>query len=634
MVPRRQWWRKLMPGLWALTSSGGLLLAAPPPAGPPAEPGGSSPLKRIVPTERRYPEGRRLEAVYLLGSEARPQPEAAVPAALGMMAMAKGGRLTDRGTPRGPQLQATAQLPVTFGKRIFINFKLSHKNIPLDALSSRMLILSEDGVPIATREVQIPRSIDGTIPTVDAKVAVQRGRDEAMSYLKYLYPLDNIVLQVSTPTLEITVDEARSGRLAWTFVVSSNTVTVPYSKRFSFAAIGPPGAPGTTRPLAGSNQLFHDHEGTVFGTAWMAEPGGPTGEVPLVGAEVVRETPGKLTQNTDTEGHFRFSPGAGEGLFNARLSGQACTIEDMSNNPVVGVVRGGANGPIRILLDPDDTDPKSKEYKTAQITAFYWLARARAFCSPLLESNDDKLRAVRARINIRSAGNAFWDDSNHTVNFYSSGVRVTKATVPNAPSIQETFANFACRDVIIHEFGHGVDSQLWGILDGGYSEGFGDALVILMTGQSKIGRNYDTKGGVLRDADERGDRQKWPPKPDPFDPGAPPEIHEVGQIYAGFVWDLLKLLRDKHKGDDKQALEAAGRLVLTAAAANPKDIPDAVKLSFIADLDDDNDWRNGTECSVELARAAAGRNIPIPKEYTGPRGPEMRRPEPRGSSSR
>jgi hypothetical protein len=145
----------------------------------------------------------------------------------------------------------------------------------------------------------------------------------------------------------------------------------------------------------------------------------------------------------------------------------------------------------------------------------------------------------------------------HTINFF-------KSAGPNS------CPNTAYVDVIAHECGHAVDDQLGGIVDGGYSEGFGDALCQLITRQEIVGRDFRKPGSPLRDA-------KLAP---PFNPAA--EVHQQGWSYSGFVFKTINGLKAKYH-NDAIAYEVAKKILLTTAVQNPSSIPDAVRLSLVAD---------------------------------------------------
>ena len=85
-------------------------------------------------------------------------------------------------------------------------------------------------------------------------------------------------------------------------------------------------------------------------------------------------------------------------------------------------------------------------------------------------------------------------------------------------------------------------------------------------------------------------------------PAASPDPHVVGRPYAGFTWELIQQLKQTFSEDEAYAI--ATRLVLGAAAANPSDVADAVRLSFIVD-DNDGNLANGTPHFRALATMVA-----------------------------
>jgi len=67
-------------------------------------------------------------------------------------------------------------------------------------------------------------------------------------------------------------------------------------------------------------------------------------------------------------------------------------------------------------------------------------------------------------------------------------------------------------------------------------------------------------------------------------------------------------LKAKFNGDAKKAFDTAKELTLGAAALNPRDVPDAVRLVFFVD------HQNGARFFNEMARAADAHQIPRPSD--------------------
>src|SRR5262249_40828560 len=134
-------------------------------------------------------------------------------------------------------------------------------------------------------------------------------------------------------------------------------------------------------------------------------------------------------------------------------------------------------------------------------------------------------------------------------------------------------ANSAYNDVIYHEYGHAIDDQLGGILDGGYSEGFGDTMALLITRQPIVGRDFFGPGHHLRPANNA---PNWPAVQNG-------EVHQQGWAYSGFVWQLITKLVAKYGNNEDVGYMVAKRLLLSTGVQNPRSVPDAVRLTFFVD---------------------------------------------------
>lgn len=276
---------------------------------------------------------------------------------------------------------------------------------------------------------------------------------------------------------------------------------------------------------------------------------------------------------TGDDGRYGFSSGSGVATISATLSGPHSVIANLAG-PVMTESQSGT--PASAI---DLNFGAATEFETAQVSGFYWANFIHAFANDILLPTD--LAALPTNVNISSTCNAFWNGS--SINFFRAG--------GGCP-------NMAYSDVVLHEYGHGIDSSKGGILDGRYSEGFGDSMAILGTRQPCVGRDFFGPGSCLRLATNV---DLWP--------SSSPDPHEVGKRYMEFVWQTVQELKKRNSEDE--SFQITSHLVLAAAAANPIDIPDAVRLMFIAD-DDDGNLSNGTPHCRELAAAADSRNLPHP----------------------
>ncbi len=446
-----------------------------------------------------------------------------------------------------------------------------YKDVPLWKYSSQsQLIHVKNGVrkTLMMRERNAPdlSALDDTTPTVGTDAAAKVGMDDCRDATTARLEIDRTN---DGPHREIHVDSQGTPALAWTFVVRSAERKSPFARRYWVAAKGDP------KVLAKEDLIYHIGQDSAASTA--AQQGKVTGNYygyrlspfdPPAENQGLNDFTAVITAGgtivADANGFFSFQTGT----LSEQLVGPFCKIVNDAGAPLAATRAGNT-----IYFKASTPE------ELAQVSAFKWVSMAHSFVADYVKNNDNRLKELPTHVNIDDTCNAFFDPNEHTLNFFKAG---------------DGCANSAYCDVACHEFGHAVDDQFGEILDGGYSEGFGDSLAILITRDSIIGRDFQGKGNNLRNATEI---HTWPP--------ADPEVHEVGKIYGGFTWELIQRLISKLGSEDK-AYAAAKQLVLGAAALNPKDTPDAVRLSFLVDR------QNGSTFFNELAAAADSRKVPRP----------------------
>jgi FG-GAP-like repeat len=463
------------------------------------------------------------------------------------------------GTP--PLPRAGLAQPAT--ARLITLHPVAYRGAPLAAGSDVMSIATATGKLLVVRERNLPQTVDGSTPTADRdtarRVALEAGRTHGMP----------AGAEASEPRLEVFVDRSAKGRLAWRVRVSSASLVAPWARDIWVAAIANPVV------LADREVIYHGHNGHVAATAFPASPLGGTVSLDLDAAFVNRTGSDGGQVTTGPDGRYAFPTGSGSATDAVGVSGPTSNVDNVAGSEISASATGSDTAPIDLSLNASTPE------ELAQTTAFVFVNRAHALVQDFLPPA--ALARLPTRVNINDTCNAFWDGS--SLNLFRAG---------------NGCVNTAYADVVLHEYGHGVDDTLGGILDGGYSEGFGDALALIGTRQPCVGRDLFGAGTCLRPAT---DVVLWPPDTD--------EVHEVGRRYAGFVWELITNLQAVYAPE--AAFEVARQLVLGAAAANPANIPDAVRLSFIVD-DDDGDL---TTCSLHfriLAAAADSRQIPRPPD--------------------
>src|SRR5579859_1435518 len=443
----------------------------------------------------------------------------------------------------------------------FVDYPVLYKGVPLSKFSDVLVVAGASGQVQYVRKRNLPYSVDATQSTVEKKAAV----DRAVTHAKAAFGQQT--LRPGEPSLEVWVDPTLRGHLTWSLTVEGDSLADPKARRYWVSAVGAP------EVIYWESSVYSTHFGTASGTMWSTTPLQPTANQPLGHLTVNRSGGGGGSVITADDGRYGFPSGAGVATISSTLSGPNSVIANLAG-PVMTVSQSGTPASAINLNFGTST-----EFEFAQVSAFYWTNFIHTFASDILLPTD--LAALPTKTNINATCNAFWNGS--SINFFRAGGGCPNTAYP---------------DVVLHEYGHGIDQAKGGILDGGYSEGFGDSMAILGTRQPCVGRDFFGAGSCLRLAT---DVDFWPTtSPDP---------HMVGKRYMEFVWQLVQELKKQVSEDESFLLTS--HLVLAAAAANPTDIPDAVHLMFIAD-DDDGNLSNGTPHCRELAAAGDSRHLPHP----------------------
>ncbi len=481
---------------------------------------------------------------------------------------------TSRVTPPTNKDEKTAA--ATAPDQLVTRYPLVYRGIPLMRGSEIVMVHRIDGQVISTRTRLLPTKVDGTVSTVKAETALTVVR----SNIEKLAPGHKIVLEEAQ--LQIWVDSENTGRLTWTITARDNAdLANPLAIRYWVAALGEPII------LQSENLVMYGVQGTVSATLWETTPFQATANHPLEQLNISNRFwffGGATT--TDQAGHYNL-PSFLAGPVNAHLIGPWANVQTQASGNTNLALSASSpwfgSSTVNLNFAP------TAEADLAQTSAFFWVNKVHRFAQPILPGL--ALANMQVLTTINQSCNAFF---NGNLNFFRAG-----SGCPNT----------AYSDVVAHEFGHAVDNANGGILDGSYSEGFGDAMAILLTHQPCTGRELFGAATCLRDATSV---LLWPAPVTETDP------HMIGWRYAGFVWELINQLRSSHTESNAYAI--ATSLIFGAAAQNPSNIPDAVLASFIFD-DDDGDL---TTCSAhfrELAAAADSRTIPRPANCHPRSGP-------------
>jgi hypothetical protein len=392
-------------------------------------------------------------------------------------------------------------------------------------------------------------------PAVDVRSTIVRDRAVALA---------NQTLRFRTPVApkksELVVRQIDGNlQLAWSLQFPGS-----YRRAFVVASGASAGRVHTV------DQRVYDTSGTITGPVAR---GGAPGGLGTISTEPVPDAKvagpgGTPTTNANGSGVYSINVANGTAL-TASLNGKASVVVDQLGVPLTATAPAVANGTTNLPM------VSTNENGQSQTTAYFFVTVTRNY----LEANGIPEASFGAPLttntNLNDTCNAFYDPGARDINFFHSGGGCN---------------NSAIDTVVSHEYGHFVDDNLGGITDGGLSEGWGDVLGCYISKQHLLGFDL-IPGETIRDC--QNDYL--------YPPGGNDEVHNLGQAWMGFAWDVRTNLIAALGEDAGDAL--ARSLVLPSLATNAVDIPAAVREVFLRD-DDDGNLDNLTPHWDQLAPAA------------------------------
>ncbi|MCB9741238.1 MAG: hypothetical protein H6740_01270 [Alphaproteobacteria bacterium] len=297
-----------------------------------------------------------------------------------------------------------------------------------------------------------------------------------------------------------------------------------------------------------TGQLYAEHDDRHPGNGTITSPL-PLGRV---------ENDGGGT-NADEQGVFTLTE---DGRFSTELRGSYVTVNNQGGDDAYAEFSGSS-----FTWTTRDAD-------IAEIDSYVFLHEVRDWGLTYAPDVSMVRSRLTSNVNLNQSCNAYYDGD---VNFFVAG-----SGCNNTGRIA---------DVNYHEWGHGFHytSLEAGQFDGSISEGIGDVVSALMTGDSVIAPYFMTSGSGIRElATDRVYPDDWVG-----------EVHTDGLIFAGAVWDLWEVLGEVYPEDE--AYDLTVTLFANAIKAGPT-IPESYDEFVLAD-DDDNDLSNGTPNQCQLLEA-------------------------------
>lgn len=260
----------------------------------------------------------------------------------------------------------------------------------------------------------------------------------------------------------------------------------------------------------------------------------------------------------------------------ASLANKWVKVNDRANRPVQIKVTLQPGQKATVLINEQDNDEVARSQANVYVAVTHvniWV-RKRGIDDKRIDGQ------IPANVNINDECNAFFDYK--SINFFKSSKNCSDTAKPG---------------VVMHEWGHYLDHQIGGIVNGGLSEGWGDILSMYILNSPIIGEGFlkNRKPDYIRHGENDYQYGKWD------------EVHDQGQAWMGFAWKLRKALMVSL--GEAAGAAAAESIVLPTLYAKASDIPSAMAQVLLNAMDKSGKLQYETE----IRAAAKAHGIDLPK---------------------
>ncbi|MBI1849575.1 MAG: hypothetical protein HYR85_04470 [Planctomycetes bacterium] len=468
----------------------------------------------------------------------------------------------------GLEIRGAASL---HGSTWYLNYGFTRQGVPIDEASRIDFRFKPNGVLAMFATYHLPRTFEQPL---EADIPA----DAAIRLAEATLPTAGGPYVVrAEPLLQIRVNKAAVGQLAWRFELRNNRGDLPIARDFSVHAIG------DGEILESRNRIFEvDVTGNVQANTHNGDPATPV--VPHNLARVGVSIVGGASTFTDAGGNFTI-PNAGTAPVTVRVG---TTTTAYSGSFAMTANQAGANDlfttsatpgtPLNVVLNGTPS-----ELTNAQADGYLQTTIGHDYVSGIIGETFGLGRSFQVNVNLAQTCNAFYDGT--STNFYRAG-----------GGCNNTAYDSVCR----HEYGHAVDDGIQGITDGALSEGVADTISMFSLNDGIVGRNFFTNGNIIRDGNNT---RQWPASE------CSGEVHCVGEVFMGFTWQARQQLIAALGAGVGTA--RAEQVVLNALFGNGPDIPNQVADIYVQD-DDDGNLNNGVPDQMQLDAAADAHNLPHP----------------------
>lgn len=471
-------------------------------------------------------------------------------------------------------------------KFTLVNYTQTRDGIKVYRSSLGVLVRNDPNYPVVLAAANL-RDIENF--TVDQAMLDGVNAAAAVANARKSMPRNSVFSQAQ-PVIFAGVDEhPHPATLAVTFTGEGGNYFAGDFSRREFVADAATGA------ILYSESLIYDIDvtGTVQGLVTDGYVAGVCANensqpLPYLRVDVV----GGSSAFANANGQFTIpNAGSTDVTVNSPLIGQFFTVNN--TQAATSVVSQAATPGVPASILHNSANAGGNEQTLAEVNAY----RHANITRDMVVSFNPSFPTVSTQsgfpVNVNSTAgtcNAFYSAS--TINFYLLGGGCN---------------NSAFGTVVHHEYGHNVVAK-GGSGQGGYGEGMGDVMGVLITDAPITGIGFQACNSGIRTANNAC---QYSAASCSTGTGCGSEVHACGNLISGCVWSLRNNLAATNPGTYRQIL---GNLAVNSILLHTglSTIAPQITIDYLTLDDNDANQSNGTPHRTEIANAFGAHNMPAP----------------------
>jgi hypothetical protein len=222
---------------------------------------------------------------------------------------------------------------------------------------------------------------------------------------------------------------------------------------------------------------------------------------------------------TDQDGNWQMD-GTGSANVTGTLAGPRGFVYNYSGSNAQAAYQVSAGTPAMFVWDDPNSD-------IAERDTFRAIVIGKSLMESVFPDNRWIPTQLAANVNLAMVCNAYWDG--YSINFFQAGSMAYNGIYMDCSNTGRIL------DIILHEMGHGFDSNdNSGATSGALGEFIGDLIAFTYTGSALMGPYFETNGNPARNLETDLT----------YPNNLTGEVHDDGQVLGSTVWDVRKALVD------------------------------------------------------------------------------------------